>query len=83
MTPGGCEPSKGVAKWEGNNLVGADETEMMGQKITMKETWSDITPTSFTFTMEGGPPGGEMKRMMTIKYTRAGTGTAKAEAKKP
>ena len=61
--------------------MGTDETEMMGQKMAMKESWTDITPNSFTFTMEGGPPGGEMKRMMTIKYTR--TGAAKTEAKKP
>ncbi len=81
MTPVGCEPGKGAAKWDGNNLVGTDETEMMGQTIAMKQTWSDITPNSFTFTIDGGPPGGEMKRMMTIKYTRAGA--AKAEAKKP
>jgi len=81
MTPAGCEVSKGVAKWDGNNMVGSDESEMMGQKFAMKETWSDITPTSFTFTVDGGPPGGEMKRMMTIKYTRAGA--AKTEAKKP
>jgi len=81
MTPVGCEPGKGAAKWDGNNLVGTDETEMMGQTMAMKQTWSDITPNSFTFTIDGGPPGGEMKRMMTIKYTRAGA--AKAEAKKP
>jgi hypothetical protein len=78
---GGCQPSKGVAKWEGDNLVGSDELEMMGHKMAMKKTWSDITPNSFTLVMDGGPPGGEMKRMMTIKYTRAGA--AKAEAKKP
>ncbi len=81
MTPVGCEPAKGVAKWEGNSLVGTDESEMMGQKMAMKETWSDITPDSFTFAMDGGPPGGAMKRMMTIKYTRAGA--PKTEAKKP
>jgi hypothetical protein len=81
MTPGGCQASKGLSKWEGNNLVGSDEMEMMGQKMAAKESWTDITPNSFTFVMDGGPPGGEMKRMMTIKYTR--TGAAKAEAKKP
>jgi len=54
---------------------------MMGQKMALKQTWTDITPNSFTFVMDGGPPGGEMKRMMTIKYTRASA--AKAEAKKP
>jgi hypothetical protein len=52
---------------------------MMGQKVAMKNSWTDITPNSFTFNMDGGPPGGEMKHMMTIKYTRAGA--AKAEAK--
>ena len=81
MTPAGCQISKGVAKWEGNNLVGTDESEMMGHKMAMKETWSDVTADSFTFAMDGGPPGGEMKRMMTIKYTRAGA--PKTEAKKP
>jgi uncharacterized protein DUF1579 len=81
MTPGGCQISKGLAKWDGNNLVGTDESEMMGQKVAMKETWTDITPNSFTFVMEGGPPGGEMKRMMTIKYTRMGAATV--ETKKP
>jgi hypothetical protein len=76
----GCD-SEGVAKWEGSNLVETDESEMMGQKMAMKMTWSDITPNSFTVAIDGGPPGGEMKHMMTIKYTRAGA--AKAEAKKP
>jgi hypothetical protein len=76
----GCD-SGGVAKWEGSNLVETDESEMMGQKMAMKFTWSDITPNSYTLTIDGGPPGGELKRMMTIKYTRAGA--AKTEAKKP
>jgi hypothetical protein len=81
MTPVGCSVNKGIAKWDGNNLVGSDESEMMGQKVATKNTWTDITPNSFTFTIDAGPPGGEMKRMMTIKYTRAGA--TKAEAKKP
>lgn len=81
MTPAGCTVNKGLSKWEGDNLVGSDEMEMMGQKMAAKESWTDITPNAFTFVMDGGPPGGEMKRMMTIKYTRVGA--AKAEAKKP
>jgi hypothetical protein len=81
MTAAGCTVNKGITKWDGNNLVGTDEMDMMGQKMAVKEAWTDITPNSFTFTMEGGPPGGEMKRMMTIKYTRAGA--AKPEVKKP
>jgi len=81
MSPTGCTVSKGIAKWDGNNLVGTDEMDMMGQKVAVKEVWTDITPDSFTFRMEGGPPGGEMKPMVTIKYTRATA--VKAEAKKP
>lgn len=79
--PGGCTVHKGLSKWEGDNLVGSDEMDMMGQKMAVKEGWSNITANSFTFTMDGGPPGGEMKRMMTIKYTRVGA--AKTAAEKP
>jgi uncharacterized protein DUF1579 len=81
MIPSGCVASNGVSKWEGDNLVGTDENEMMGQKMAMKVSYSLITPNSFTFAMDGGPPGGEMKRMITIKYTRIGA--AKAETPKP
>ena len=79
--PGGCTVHKGLSKWEGDNLVGSDEMDMMGQKMAVKEGWSNITANSFTFIMDGGPPGGEMKRMMTIKYTRVGA--AKTAAEKP
>jgi len=81
MSPTGCAVNKGIAKWDGNNLVGSDEMDMMGQKVALKETWTDITPDSFTFKIEGGPPGGEMKLMMTIKYMRATA--VKTEVKKP
>jgi Protein of unknown function (DUF1579) len=80
-TPSGCGVSTGLAKFEGDNLVGTDEEDMMGQKVAMKNTWTDVTPNSFTFSTDGGPPGGEMKHVMTIKYARASV--VKAEAKKP
>jgi hypothetical protein len=80
-TPAGCAVSTGLAKFEGDNLVGTDEEDMMGKKVAMKNTWTDVTPNSFTFNMDSGPPGGEMKHSMTIKYTRVGA--AKTEAKKP
>jgi hypothetical protein len=59
MTPTGCAVTKGVAKFEGDTLVGSDESDMMGQKVAMKSTWTDIKSNSFTFNLDGGPPGGE------------------------
>ncbi len=80
MTPSGCSSGNGVSEWEGDNLVGTDENQMMGQKMAMRQTWK-MTPNSLTFTLDGGPPGGELKRMITIKGTRIGA--AKAETQKP
>ena len=78
--PEGCGVGRNLAKWQGNDLVSSGEEEMMGQKMMMKEAYTDITPNSFTFSMYGGPLGSEPKKMMTIKYTRAGGKTAE---KKP
>jgi hypothetical protein len=88
MSPGGCEVSRGVGRWEGNAIMFDNETEMGEQKMkmTMKEVITDITPKGFTFTMDMGPTGGEIKRVMTIKYARAGaakSGEQAAETKKP
>ena len=52
----------------------------------LKEVITDISPKGFTFTMDMSPEGGEFKRVMTIKYARAGTpikpGEQAAETKK-
>ena len=69
VAPSGCELS-GPGKWEGDNLVFHDETEMLGRKIVMKVTLTDLKPDSHTFTVDLMGENGEMQRGMTFKYTR-------------
>ncbi len=68
----GCEI--GVWHWNGNDLVSEEDG--------VKEAWTKITPTSRTFYMENATDSGQMKRLMTIEYTRVG-GSNTAENKKP
>ena len=56
----GCEV--GLWRWEGRDLVSHNEG--------MKMAWTDITPTSRTFYMDTAD-GGQMKRVMTIEYTKS------------
>ena len=70
MTPAGCEVFNGTGQWEGDKLVFTGTQNMMGKTEQVKETMSDITPDSFTFTIESGPDANSMKNFMTIKYKR-------------
>ncbi len=75
-TPTGCEVG-GATKWEGDNMmVGTMDTEMMGKKTHIKGTYTNITPDSFTYTMELSQDGGPMKKVMTVDYTRAAAAPA-------
>ncbi|HUK87316.1 MAG TPA: DUF1579 family protein [Terriglobales bacterium] len=80
VAPSGCELS-GPGKWEGDNLVFHDETEMLGRKIVMKVTLADLKPDSHTFTVDIAGENGEMQRSMTFKYTRKPAAAAKPAAK--
>ena len=59
-----------TGRWEGDKLVFTSIDESTGNKLEVRDTYSDITPTSFTDTLEAGPPGGPMKKILTIKYTK-------------
>lgn len=74
MTPGGCAVFDGIGNWEGDKLVFSGKQDMMGKTEQVKETISDITPNSFTFTIESGPDANSMKNFMTIKYTKKAGG---------
>lgn len=80
MTPAGCDAS-GSSKWDGDKLVGTMEGEMNGQKMVTKMTYSDFTPSSFVMTMESGSDLNSLKKMMTIKYTKAAKAAETAEKK--
>lgn len=77
ITPAGCD-SSGTTKWDGDNLVGTMESDMGGQKMITRFTYSDWKPGSFTMTMEGSADPSQLQKMMVISYTKAGT-TAKME----
>jgi hypothetical protein len=70
LSPTGCDMT-GTGQWDGNNLVFTGDSEMEGKKMQMRETYSDITIDSFTFTMDMGIDGAPLQKAMTIKYERA------------
>ena len=74
MTPGGCAVFNGTGTWDGDKLVFSGTQDMMGKTEQVKETISDVTPNSFTFTIESGSDAGSMKNFMTIKYTKKAGG---------
>lgn len=59
-----------TGKWEGNKLVFTSIDESTSTKMLARDTYSDITPTSFTDTLESGPVGGPMKKALTVKYAK-------------
>lgn len=48
----GCD-ARGVAHWEGNNLVNTWEEEINGKKVSYKDSFINISPSSFTLVSEG------------------------------
>ena len=65
-----CEVG-GPTKWEGDKLTGTTESEMMGKKMSYKETLSNFSPNGFKMDMEVSSEGGPMKHAMTIEYVKA------------
>jgi|GEM_PF-1539584 len=59
-----------TGRWEGDKLVFTSVDESSGTKLEVRDTYSDFTPTSFTDTLEAGPLGGPMKKILTVKYTK-------------
>ena len=70
LTQPGVSVSTG--KWKGDKLVFSTIDQSSGKKLLVRDTYSDITPTSFTDTLESGPLGGPMKKILTVKYTKQG-----------
>ena len=67
--------SVSTGKWEGDKLVFTGVDESTGKKLLVRDTYSEITPTAFTDTLESGPPGGPLKKILTVKYTRQANST--------
>jgi hypothetical protein len=64
-----------TGRWEGEKLVFTGVDESTGKKLAVRDTYSDITPNSFTDVLETGPLGGPMKKILTVKYTRQDSAT--------
>ena len=66
------QPTLSSGKWEGNSLVFTDDlTSPDGQPMYVKQTYSNFTPTSFTFTQESSIAGGPLKRDTLVQFRRA------------
>jgi hypothetical protein len=59
-------------RWEGMSLVNIWEEEIEGKKISFKDSFVDISPSSFTLVSEGLRDGTAVWRV-TTKYTKQTT----------
>jgi uncharacterized protein YecT (DUF1311 family) len=60
-----------TGRWEGEKLVFTGADESTGEKLAVRDTYSDITPGSFTDELEMGSVGGPLKKILTVKYTKS------------
>ena len=60
---------------EGENLVFTGESMMGGKKISVRDVWTDFTPTSHTLMSYMNDGAGE-KLVMTVKFTKQETAPA-------
>jgi hypothetical protein len=59
----------GSGRKDGENLVFTSATIMMGKKVSIKDVFSDRTPSSYTLTSYMNDGSGE-KKTMTIQFTK-------------
>jgi hypothetical protein len=67
----GCQ-LRGTARWEGPNLVNTWEEEIEAKKISFRDTFVDISPSSFRLVSEGLRNGTAVWHV-TTKYTKQST----------
>lgn len=65
------------ARWEGHQFVNTGEWENAGKRRAWYEVFSFPTLNSFIQTSDVGEPGGELKRVTTIRATRVMEGSMK------
>jgi hypothetical protein len=61
---------RGTARWDGDSFVNEYELTIKGKKTKWRDSFSQITPTSFTLIAALESADGAMKPMITTKYTR-------------
>lgn len=65
--------SQPTGKWDGDSIVFTSTEAMNGQKFTLRQTYKDIKPDSFTVEFELGPVGGKLSPFITYSYRRGST----------
>ena len=61
----GCQ-LRGTAKWEGKELVNSWEEKVDGKTARFKDSFVDISPSSFRLVSEGSADGKTIWRVITI-----------------
>jgi len=61
---------RGTARWQGNALINDYEEVIGGRKRKMRDTFTDITPTSFTLIAAVFTQGSEWQPLITTRYPR-------------
>jgi hypothetical protein len=64
---------RGTARWQGDDLVNTWEEEDKGKKVAYRDSFVNITPSSFTLVSEGISDGTSVWRV-TTKYVRQRSG---------
>lgn len=74
VNPGGCEMFPGPPlpgpKWDGSQLVIDTEVVLGGRKFAWHEVISDITPSSYSLTVDIGESRAALTRWLTSRATR-------------
>ncbi|HUS20044.1 MAG TPA: DUF1579 family protein [Terriglobales bacterium] len=59
-----------TGKWEGKDLVFTGSETMMGKKLFSRHAFTELAPTTFIYTIDMGPALTQLKRAVTIKYSK-------------
>lgn len=59
-----------TGKWQGNDLVFTGSEMMEGKRMYSRHAFTELKPESFTYTIDMGPAADQVKRAVTIKYTK-------------
>lgn len=69
LSQNGCD-TLGTGHWDGNNLVFTAKVDMGNSTMQLRNTYSNISADSFTYTLEAAMGDAPMAKMMTIQYAR-------------
>ena len=81
MTPGGVFTMTG--EWQGDKLVFTGTDSSMGTPMQTRHTYSNFTPTTFTYTMEMGPSAEKLQKVMEMQYRRISVGAERKRRPEP